>query len=101
MNDKPETLPPLRKGRAWYFIEMTDTFSGEANYCWVNQWLVQASSERGAIGMVTRLTGYHAHSVGLDRYDVRGACICYFVQWIDGDDAQRYFDQYSRIEVLP
>ena len=26
-----------------YYIEMTDTFGGEANYCWVNRFIVRAS----------------------------------------------------------
>jgi len=83
-----------------YFIEMTDTFGGEANYCWVNRFLVSASSPRGAIGKVTRRTGYRARSVGCGRYDVPGACICYFVEWVDPADIQSYRDNYSRIEVL-
>jgi hypothetical protein len=91
----------MKREKHKFFIEMTDTYGGEANYCWVNRFLVTASSERGAIGMVTRRTGYRARSVGCERYDVPGACICYFVQYVDADDAQRCINNYSRIEVLP
>jgi hypothetical protein len=84
-----------------FFIEMTDTYGGESNYSWVNRFLVTASSERGAIGMVTRRTGYRARSVGCDRYDVPGACICYFVEWVDAETAKSMAENYSRIEVLP
>lgn len=40
-----------------YFIEMTDTFGGEANYCWVNRFIVSASSPRGAMRRVCARTG--------------------------------------------
>lgn len=90
----------LRKGQSWWFVEMTDTYGGEANYCWVNRFLVRASSERGAIGKVTRKTGYKAHSVGCDRYNVRGACICYFIEWVDEARRAEMLNHYSRIEVL-
>jgi len=47
-----------------YFIEMTDTFSGEANYCWVNRFIVSASTPRGAMRRVTARTGDLAPIVG-------------------------------------
>ena len=39
-----------------YFIEMTDTFGGEANYCWFNRFLVSASTPRGAMRRVCART---------------------------------------------
>ena len=83
-----------------FFVEMTDTYGGEANYSWVNRFLVTASSELGAIRKVTTRTGYRARSVGCDRYNVPGACICYFVEWVDADQAKALHDNYSRIEVF-
>ena len=83
-----------------YIVEMTDTYGGEANYSWVNRFLVTASSELGAIRKVTTRTGYRARSVGCDRYNVPGACICYFVEWVDADQAKALQDNYSRIEVF-
>ena len=83
-----------------YFIEMTDTFGGEANYCWVNRFIVSASTERGAMRKVAKKTGFAVRNVGCDRWDTVGACVCYFVEWIDAADIQSYRDNYSRIEVL-
>ena len=83
-----------------FFVEMTDTFGGEPNYSWVNRFIVSASSERGAIGKVTRKTGYRARSVGRGRYDVPRCAICYFVEWVDADQAKALQDNYSRIEVF-
>lgn len=83
-----------------YFIEMTDTFGGEANYCWVNRFIVSASTERGAMRRVCAKTGDSVRSVGGDRWDAVGACVCYFVEWIDAADIECRKEQYSRIEVF-
>ena len=83
-----------------YIVEMTDTFGGEANYSWVNRFLVTASSELGAIRKVTTRTGYRARSVGCGRYNVPRCAICYFVKWVDADQAKSLQDNYSRIEVM-
>ena len=83
-----------------YFIEMTDTFGGEANYCWVDRFIVSASSERGAMRKVAKKTGFAVRNVGCDRWDAVGACVCYFVEWIDAADIQHYQDNYSGIEVM-
>ena len=87
-----------------YFIEMTDTFSGEANYCWVNRFIVSASSHRGAMRKVCARTGDRVQCV--DRYndpqtwDSTIGCIRYFVEWIDDEQVKELQDNYSRIEVL-
>lgn len=83
-----------------YFIEMTDTFGGDANYCWVNRFIVSASSPRGAMRRVTARTGDRVRDVGCDRWDAVGACVCYFVEWIDDEQVKEMQDNYSRIEVL-
>ena len=83
-----------------YFVEMTDTFGGEANYCWVHRFIVSASSERGAMRKVAKKTGFAVRNVCCDRWDAVGACVCYFVERIDAADIQQYRDNYSRIEVL-
>lgn len=83
-----------------YFIEMTDTFSGEANYCWVHRFIVSASTERGAMRKVASKTGFAVRSVGCDRWDAVGACVCYFVEGIDAADIEGKKEQYSTIEVL-
>ena len=83
-----------------YFIEMTDTFGGEANYCWVNRFLVSASSPRGAMRRVCARTGDSVRSVGGDRWDSTRGCVCYFVEWVDAAEVQTLKDNYSRIEVM-
>ena len=83
-----------------YFVEMTDTYGGEANYCWVNRFLVSASTPRGAMRRVCARTGDTVRNSGCDRWDAVGACVCYFVEWVDAADIQSLKDTYSRIEVL-
>ena len=83
-----------------YFIEMTDTFGGEANYCWVNRFIVSASTPRGAMRRVCTRTGDSVRDVGGDRWDSTRDCVCYFVEWVDAADVQTLKDNYLRIEVL-
>jgi hypothetical protein len=87
-----------------YFIEMTDTFGGEANYCWVNRFIVSASTPRGAMRRVCDRTGDKVYCA--DRYnepqtwDSSIGCIRYFVEWIDDARIAELQDKYSRIEVI-
>lgn len=86
-----------------YFIEMTDTFGGEANYCWVHRFIVSASSERGAMRKVSRETGFTARCTmpgDPERWDAVGACVCYFVECIDAADVQSYRDNHSNVKEL-
>jgi len=83
-----------------YFIEQTDTFGGEANYCWVNRFIVRASSPRGAMRRVTARTGDKVRDVGGDRWDSRIGCICYFVEWIDDACIDELKINCSGIEVI-
>jgi len=87
-----------------YYIEVTDTFGCEANYCWVNRFIVSASSPRGAMRKVCTRTGDKVRCV--DRYndpetwDSTTDCIRYFVEWIDDERVKELQDNYSRIEVI-
>jgi hypothetical protein len=39
-------------------LEVTDTFGGEANYCWVKRGTTKATSRRGILNAVKRLAGW-------------------------------------------
>jgi hypothetical protein len=41
-----------------YDIEVTDTFAGEANYCWVKRGRTRAKSRRGVVRAVKALAGW-------------------------------------------
>lgn len=71
-----------------YSVEMTDTFAGEANYCWVQRALIDAPCDassrllirraKKALSISTphRLTSDHGDLI---RIDLRNHCICIFI----------------------
>lgn len=79
-----------------YFVECTDTFSGEANYSWVKRVHVRASSAVGAIRKARSHWGHAGrirkswNSGDETRYDAQGACICYFVAFCDNPDTEAF-----------
>lgn len=74
-----------------YFVEITDTFAGEANYSWVTRHKVKASSERGALIRINRASGLSFRSVGCDRYDSRSGATCAFITPWDDDEHGQLF----------
>ena len=64
-------------------IEVTDTYGGEANYCWVRRYTIEANSERGAICKLARQHGAGWRKEWFDgetsRYNLQNACICLFI----------------------
>jgi len=69
-------------------FEWTDTFGGEANYCWVDRGTVEAKDFTEA---VTKAKQHRYHSPvprhsrsdfgDMVRIDIVGACVCCFVTW--------------------
>jgi len=53
-----------------YFFEMTDTFGGEKNYCWIKRFKVTAKSYTHAVSKVSRETGYHFRNIAR-QYDMK------------------------------
>jgi len=81
---------PRQKPAFWY-VEITDTFGGEANYSWIRRYKVKASTARGAALKVNREYGPYRLNLVMrgetTRHDFAGACICMFTEmW----DAQRH-----------
>lgn len=62
-----------------FTFEVTDTFGGQANYCWVRRQVIEAKSLHGALCRLSAIEGLNFRSVGCDRYDARGACVCAFL----------------------
>lgn len=74
-------------------IEITDTFGGEANYCWVIRGTTTRASRRGIVEAVKDLAGWrgwcrvHVTDYG-DMMEIRptqssGVCQVAFVTWGD------------------
>lgn len=85
-----------RQPQQYFYFEVTDTFGGEANYCWVARYKVKASSFRGAVLKVARERGYSGlvrlvmDCGEMKRWNVQGACICIFGYWWDKDNHTRF-----------
>lgn len=79
----------IKNSKSIFFVEVTDTYGGEANYCWVHRYLVKASTMRGAVGVVSKHEGFSGSLkiVGnygdMTRHNVSGAAICIFTQYAD------------------
>ena len=83
----------MSKNTESFYVELTDTYGGEANYNWVKRFIVRAGTFRGAISKVSKETGYSFKCVmdsgEVKRYDVNGNCICAFVEYADEFNIQQ------------
>jgi hypothetical protein len=68
-----------------FYIEVTDTLGGEANYSWVTRHIVRGASIRGALQRFSRMSGMHWHGVGSGRYDSASGATCLFIDEFDGE----------------
>jgi hypothetical protein len=74
-----------------YLIEVTDTFGGEANYCWVKRGTTKAVTRRGIVKAVKDLAGWGGWCrVNVEEYggyyvirptQSSGVCQIAFVNW--------------------
>lgn len=77
-----------------FFVEVTDTYGGEANYIWVHRFKVHANTERGAMRKVANKMGYIGgvrkgwDTGDMSRWDWRRAAVCAFVEGYT-DQAER------------
>lgn len=83
-----------------YFVKITDTYGGEANYSWVTRYLVSANSELGAIQRIARKYGAGWRREYDGRYNLSGACICLFINFVTEEEKADLLSRYSRIEEI-
>jgi hypothetical protein len=55
-------------------IEVTDTFGGEPNYCWVKRGKTRAKTRRGLVAAVKRVAGWQGWC-RVDVWDTGGSLI--------------------------
>jgi len=95
-----------------YAVEFTDTFGGEANYCWRQNFRVWARDIRQAITRAKQhrynspLPPHRASINGSDsaRIDLKGAAICAFIEWTDPDAptaTQEFHGEITNPEQAP
>lgn len=102
---EPVTL--FRDGEPWHeytpgpfwFVELTDTFSGEANYSWVTRVKVQAKTLKHAVCRFSKDAGFvgrvrfdcaMSDELGTARYNIRSAALCFFVSAWDDETHSNY-----------
>ena len=71
-----------------FYIEITDTFGGEANYSWITRHKVKAKTIRGAVIRLNRNSGLGFRKVAeygdFVRYDSQSGATCAFIEvWDD------------------
>ncbi len=77
-----------------FFVEVTDTFGGEANYTWVHRFKVHASTARGAMRKIERRLPYAGgvkkdwDTGDMECWVWRKAAVCAFVEGYT-DQAER------------
>jgi hypothetical protein len=97
---------PKPKPKLTYFIEITDTFGGDANYAWVTRHLVRAVSTLGAINVLSRNSGIswrrNYDDWDTSRYDSKSGATCAFVTLYDPEYHDYKFNSGSEFaEVAP
>jgi len=75
---------------ALYFIEVTDTFGGDANYSWVTRHVIKGSTLRGAVNRFSRLSGMSWRAAACDRYDSKSGATCFFIEAYDAEKHGNY-----------
>jgi len=64
-----------------FYFEMTDTFGGELNYCWLHRFTVKAKNIRGALIKLSRETGFNFRSNGIDYRAMRSCVALYEIDY--------------------
>lgn len=69
----------------YYFIEHTDLFQGEANYCWVKRYKVLAKDSRQAMRRLCKYlgTGYKGQKYEDEIFYDCYSYTIYFVYWYE------------------
>ena len=57
-----------------FYFEMTDTFGGELNYCWLRRFIIKAKTFRGALSKLSRHTGLKFRNNGI-YFKAKDCCI--------------------------
>lgn len=89
-------------------IEHTDTFGGEANYCWVKRWHTERDlNDAQLVRLAKKLTGLtgvpcRKESFGdLTALYPRGICQVVFIAWADSDPKYQFGEPAFPEDLTP
>lgn len=91
-----------------YKIEFTDTFGGEANFGWIDRYIVSAANMKQA---VTKVKQYRYNTpISRHRYiyndnmsariDIINHNVCAFIDLLDSDGIQEYKTDHKNVVVI-
>lgn len=85
--------------KTFYYVEITDTFAGEANYSWVTRHVIRATTMRGAITKLAKRSGISWRCVDSysdqARYDSKSGATCCFIEPLS-TELHGYLDTVSQ-----
>lgn len=77
-----------------FYFEMTDTFGGELNYCWLHRFTIEAKNLRGALIKLSRETGLNFRFDGI-HYKAKNACIAAYE--LENEIEQDWIDRSKKL----
>jgi hypothetical protein len=80
-----------------FYIEVTDTFGGEANYTWVTRHIIKAKSKLGAIQRFSKVSGLNWRHDYQNRYNSKSGETCLFISEYD-PEYNGHFTKYQTDE---
>ena len=84
----------MAKLKNTYFVEITDTFGGDANYSWVTRHKIHANTIRGAVNKLSRDSGMtwriNSNYGDMLRYDSKSGATCFFISEYDAAQHDAY-----------
>jgi hypothetical protein len=80
-----------------FYFEMTDTYGGELNYCWLKRFKITAKNLKGALIKLSRETGFNFRNNGL-YYKAKTACIgAYELEFFEPEHNQYWLEKAKEI----
>lgn len=80
--------------KQFFYVEITDTYGGEANYSWATRHKVRATTPRGAMRRIGAESGLSWHKTmdfdDMQRWDSRSGATCAFVSSWDETEHGEY-----------
>lgn len=71
----------MSKSKQVFYFEHTDLFAGECNYCFLNRFAVMATTERGAVNILSHHIGSSHRFDGIKYVSQSGCAAYYLIDW--------------------
>ena len=85
-----------KKEKNIYYFEMTDTFGGDLNYCWLHRFVVESVSIRGAVSKISKEVGFNFKNTGL-HFKAKKACVALYELDIGQEVTQDWINKAKKL----